>query len=638
MITDRRIIPDEFKEDGIDKDYDDIFMLICKNINIDIKKERFVYFIDENYVLDTTKGVRYENLTPNYEVALEGGFADLRIKDEKSRFEKSYNIVIDGLECLINRILRELEKKEMRDTRQYFWFQNMMYSSPQSFEEAIQRLLFVNQIFWQTDHRLTAMGAWDAYLFPYYNYDVTKGVISREDALCIIEDIYRILHKDYKYKSNVLMGDTGQVFVLGRSNEEGEYICNELTYLFIEGMMSVQQPEPKCLLRVNKNTPRDLIELSLKSILTGIGAPLFANDDKVIPALLDFGIEPKDAYLYTTSACWEPLIGGKSTSMNNRTVLNFLRALENLFRRENLERIDSFERLLELYFIYLRRNIKAVKRVLRPHRFGYDPLLSVFTEGCRENSKDVSQGGAKYHDVGITSVAMGNTVNSLLNIKKMVFDERKFTLFDIKKSIILNFEDNLDIFEFVKNQKSKYACDEDYIIELVNDITKVVAEEIADFIDYQGGKLKVGLSGSAYMDAARGFSASCDGRKENDPFNVHISNEDSDSYTEVISFASKMNYLNGLFNGNVVDLMVNPSFIKDNWDKFVGFLITSIKCGFFELQMNVVSSEILIEARKNPEKFPNLIVRVWGFSSYYNDLPEEYKDLLIHRALQNEKA
>ena len=94
MITDRRIIPDEFKEDGIDKDYDDIFMLICKNINIDIKKERFVYFIDENYVLDTTKGVRYENLTPNYEVALEGGFADLRIKDEKSRFEKSYNIVI----------------------------------------------------------------------------------------------------------------------------------------------------------------------------------------------------------------------------------------------------------------------------------------------------------------------------------------------------------------------------------------------------------------------------------------------------------------------------------------------------------------------------------------------------------------
>lgn len=82
--------------------------------------------------------------------------------------------------------------------------------------------------------------------------------------------------------------------------------------------------------------------------------------------------------------------------------------------------------------------------------------------------------------------------------------------------------------------------------------------------------------------------------------------------------------------------MVSPDFIENNFRKFVDFMMASIKVGFFQMQMNVVSSKMLIEARKNPDKFPNLIVRVWGFSAYFNDLPEEYKDVLIERALKNE--
>lgn len=82
--------------------------------------------------------------------------------------------------------------------------------------------------------------------------------------------------------------------------------------------------------------------------------------------------------------------------------------------------------------------------------------------------------------------------------------------------------------------------------------------------------------------------------------------------------------------------MVTPSFIENNEEKFIDFLMLSINVGFFEMQMNVVSSEILIRAKENPKEFPNLIVRVWGFSSYFNDLPEEYKDVLIERALRSE--
>ena len=86
----------------------------------------------------------------------------------------------------------------------------------------------------------------------------------------------------------------------------------------------------------------------------------------------------------------------------------------------------------------------------------------------------------------------------------------------------------------------------------------------------------------------------------------------------------------------MVDYFVSPSFIDNNYDKFVDYLLLSIKTGFFEMQMNVIGSDLLIKAKKDPNKFPNLIVRVWGFSAYFKDLPEEYKDVLINRALKNE--
>ena len=108
------------------------------------------------------------------------------------------------------------------------------------------------------------------------------------------------------------------------------------------------------------------------------------------------------------------------------------------------------------------------------------------------------------------------------------------------------------------------------------------------------------------------------------------------SYTEIINFATELNYFDNRFNGNVIDFMVNPDFIRDNIDKFAILIRTAIKKKFFQMQMNVVSSDVLIAAKDKPEKFPNLIVRVWGFSAFFNDLPEEYKDMLIKRALRSE--
>lgn len=635
MITNGRNVSEDFKNYGIDKNYDEIFGLICKNVQITINEGRFVYFIDSNYVMDTTKGNRYENLTPAYDKILKYGINQLKYQELSNDFTKSYNLVCDNITIMIERIITELKTRNQNDVR-IEWFEQMKVQPALHFEEAIQRMLIINQLFWQTDHRLVGLGAWDSFLDEYYRKDIQEGILSKSEALNILEDLFKILHENYVYKSNVLMGDTGQIFVLGRSSVGGQYLCNDLTYMFIEAMKNVQQPEPKCLLRINKHTPKELLELALQSIATGIGAPLLANDDVIIPCLIEFGIKDSDACEYTTSACWEPLIGGKSSSNNNRTVLNYLKALDNLFKRAKLEKLDSFEQFFDEYLVYLRRNIRAVKRVLSPHRFQYNPLLSVFTYGCFEHKKDVSAGGALYHHVGVTSVAMGNLIDSLLNIKKYVYDEKVYSLYDIKKILIENYDGYEQLFDSLANEKSMYGKDEALIINLVNHITRCVKEEIRDFESYLGEKMKTGLSGSSYLDTGKGFGASFDGRKAGKPFTVHLSNEDNESFTEIINFASQLDYRNGLFNGNVVDFMTSPDFIHKNFDKLTDFLQSCIYAGFFEIQMNVVSSKQLIEAKKDPKAFPNLIVRVWGFSSYFNDLPEDYQNVLIQRAIKNE--
>ena len=148
-----------------------------------------------------------------------------------------------------------------------------------------------------------------------------------------------------------------------------------------------------------------------------------------------------------------------------------------------------------------------------------------------------------------------------------------------------------------------------------------------------GGKIKFGLSSPSYLKKGNADTLTLDGRQYGDAYDVHISSRDEVAYTELLSFASQLNYKGYSCNGNVVDFFVSPELIRNNSDKFKMLLKKAIEQGFFQLQMNIVSSQMLLKAKKNPEKFPDLIVRVWGFSAYFKDLPKEYHDVLTNRVL-----
>ena len=603
-------------------------------VKIKANESDFVYCIDTDNIWPEFEENIFGNLTPDYSTFLNNGLMTQTFTSPCNRFENDRNVIVGALIGFINRIA---ESCKNMNAEQYNWFLRMSEYPADSFREAIQRILFVNMVLWQTNHRLIGLGRWDVLLENFYRKDVEKGTLKSDDTLAVFCDVLKLLHKDYQFKSNMLLGDTGQVIVLGGSTQTGEYIYNDLTEIIIEAVNKVSQPDPKLMLRVNKNTPRRIFDCALTCISTGCGSPLISNDDAIISKLIEFGIKIDDAINYGVSACWEPLISGKDTSLNNVTTLNFLRGLNNLLQRDNLDKIKSFDEFINRYLLFLSRNINAVKRVVSLQRFQYDPVLSLFMCGCYENRCDVAHGGANYHDIGITSVALANTVNALLNIKEFVFGTGEFTLQEVKQLVAANFVGYESLLVRLRERENAFGSDNSESINLTNEIVRFVSKKTIDFRNYLGGRLKFGLSAPSYINSAKGFPASFDGRLKDEPYTVHISNEKVSSQTAIILFAGALDYGENRFNGNVVDLITTPSFICNNKKKVVDFLMLSVKIKFFQLQMNVISSDVLITAKKNPTCFPNLIVRVWGFSAYMADLPEEYQDVLITRALENEK-
>ena len=496
----------------------------------------------------------------------------------------------------------------------------------------------------QTGHGLNGLGRLDKILEDYYFDDLNSGFITQEEVYDLIKSFLKTLHTYYWYKSAALMGDTGQVIILGGKydDEYGEYyFYNDLTYMFIQAIKDLQLPDPKVLLRVSEETPRDLIELSLETINTGIGSPLFSNDEVVIDKMIEFGYDKEDANNYVVSACWEPSAVGKGFEQNNINFISFLKPLNEFFDGETeqfLDNILSFDELFNSYKYYLKKDADELIAFLDDIEWNNDPMLSLFIDDCNDRNMDISQGGAKYNHYGITTVGLANTVNSLYALKKLVFEERKYSLNELNKIRKNNFkkDKHQSVLNDLKNVKPRFGMGDDEILDISQEIVQFLEDCFKDYTNKFGGKIKFGLSAPSYISAGEEISASFDGRKAGEPLSTHISLDTNKDFTEVLRFASKLDYGGAKFNGNVVDLMLSPNFIKNHSDKFTDFIYSSIKLGFFQMQMNVVDSKTLIEAKENPESHPNLIVRVWGFSAYFNDLPEEYQDLLISRALKNE--
>ena len=605
------------------------YILLFKKTKIRLRADsRFQYWIDDDlYFVNRVQLT--DALSPDYSLILEKSIDELVDECKNISNEVSANScrILHGVKKYIERIILEMNGSQYEKSRNYF--ERMISSKAESLEEALQRILFWSSLFWQSGHSHIGLGRFDKLVEPYLNE------ISDAELVKILVDFYEELHRFYEFKSCGLLGDTGQILILGGLETDGSYYSNRATYCCIKALMQMKLPDPKILLRVSRAMPKDLLTLAAECNASGIGCPLLSNDDVVIPALQKFGYAENDAFNYITSACWEPFCYGKALGRGNLGQINFAKVFEKTYLELDFANTPSFDSLLSAYKHNLKVEVRNQLGKLDSIRWERNPLMTFFTKGCIEKNKDVGVGGAVYNDYGVLSVGLANAIDSLFNIKRMCFDQNVLKLEDIKRILLDNYANNEQM-RVSLNKNSYYGHSDPRVVNLISDLVETVSNECIGYRNYLGGKLKFGLSSFAYMDEGKRVMSTFDGRKSNMPLSTHMSSKLGEPYTELVNFAGCLDYNGVKCNGNVIDFFVAPSFIQNNIEKFSDFLYSSIKVGFFQMQMNVVSSKTLIAAKKNPELYPNIVVRVWGFSAYFNDLPEEYKDLLIKRALDSE--
>lgn len=597
-----------------------------------VENNSFFYSLDCYKTLGNRHHV-YGNCTADMEVLVNRALGEL---DGDDRFAREQRTLVNALHSYLERC-RKIPHAE-RYEKQFSAIESLFKRPAANMFEALQRILFYNQFLWQTGHTLNGLGHLDWILEELYERDISDGIMTREAAKELLKDFFRVLHEYYWFKSNVLMGDTGQIVILGGRGPDGKYHCNDLTRLFIEVSEELKLPDPKVLLRCTADMPEELLEAAVDCIATGIGAPLLSNDEVVIPALLSCGYEETDACRYGTSACWEPLIPGISCEPNNAASLNFAVPFTEMLSAPHFSKIKSMDAVLGLYEEYLAAYIKTLLVPLTKRRLEEDPLLSLASTSALERQKDITRGGARYNSMGLTSVGLGTVVNSMLNIKRLIFDEGRYTPGQLNQFRKDNFVGQDALLQEMKDRKPCFGCDDAEVVELSRQIIAFTSGEFGRYKTRYGGRFKFGLSSPSYITGAQNVQATFDGRRDGDAFSVHISSAAAVPPTELLSFAMKMDYNENRLNGNVIDFITSPGMLKQNREKYTAMLRAGFAGGIFQLQMNVVDSRTLIAAKANPALFPNLVVRVWGFSAYFNDLPEEYKDVLIARAVESEKA
>lgn len=635
-----KFIADHLKEFKIERKRDNkaqqIASLVSKIGVYPTDNNTFFYSIDVFKSLELT-GHILDNYTVDYSCVVNSSFREFlnpNFCDEGESGQlsivahslKTYCERLKTNEMVCNKYLNNIEE-----------IMSLFERPAMSFHEGLQRILFVNQFLWQTRHKHNGLGHLDLILNDLYEKDLENGVITEHAAKEILKDFMLALHENMWFKSSSLLGDTGQIIILGGEDENGIYRYNSLTYLFIEVSEELGVPDPKVLLRCSHKIPEDLLKKAMKCISTGIGAPFLSNDDAVIPSLLSCGYDKASAYNYVTAACWEPLVL-QSCDQNNMATLNFALPLVEMFDSGDWNISKTYCELVDCYKSYLSSYIRKFLGLLSNVNFESDPMVSMLCASSIQADKDITEGGAKYSNIGVTSVGLGSVVNSLLFIKAHVFDKKDYALSDLNDRRIKNYDTCESLLDEMKFSHPRFGADDDAVVSLTNDLTAFSEIEFAKYRTELGGIFKFGLSAPGYISDAKNTPATFDGRKNGDPFSTHISADRPLPVTELLSFASKLDYSGLKCNGNVVDFIVSPELLKNNIDKYCLLVKSAFAQGVYQIQMNVVSSKTLIAAREHPERFPDLIVRVWGFSAYFKDLPDEYKDVLIQRAIESEKA
>jgi formate C-acetyltransferase len=465
-------------------------------------------------------------------------------------------------------------------------------------------------------------------MYPFYKRDIEAGRITEQEALELLECLFvKMNHFPVAEVSN----DSLRNITLGGQTESGEDACNELSYACLEASARLMLPEPKLNARFFRGSSRRWLHECCRVLAKGGNVLALYNDEVAVPALSRVGILLEDARDYCNDGCSELLIGGKST-VRFQVHDALPKLTETVMQAEHCV-YETFEDVVGDFKSRLMEYIPKDHSQDNPVTF---PYFAAGIEDCLANGP----AGARYNITGTILAQVGNVADGLAAIKKLIFDEGMLEWKDLISAIKQDYEGYEPLRQMLKNRAPKYGNDDDYVDSLAKEITEYFCDAVHDRApnpEGPGNKLVAGLMCFG-IHRKQDISASPDGRRKGDQTANSFSPSvgmDRSGPTAVLRSVAKVD-LTKASHGSVLDMALHTAILngEETFEKFVALIDSFLKMhSTTTLQMNVIDRDTLLRARENPDsdEFKTLIVRVWGFSAVFVELPEALQDHVLAR-------
>mgnify|MGYP002801044618 FL=1 len=539
---------------------------------------------------------------------------------------------------------------------------NLTKRPPETFHEAVQSLWFLFVLLHMESNASSfSPGRMDQYLYPYYQKDIESGKISMEDALDILECLWlkfnQIVYLRNQNSAKYFAGfPIGFNIAIGGEDENGNDTYNELSLLCLQCQYDLGLPQPNLSVRLNRNSSHELMQKAIEVVSKGSGMPQFFNDEAIVHALMELGIEKKDALNYAIVGCVELTTHGNNLGWSDAAMFNLNNALELtlnhgkcLLTHEqiglDLGGLDTYQAFEDLekafqqqidYFIDKMMQCEVI--VEKAHQDCLPTaFLSSVIDDCLENGLDVTKGGAKYNLSGIQMIQIANLADSLAAMKQLVYDDQVIDAKELLAALQSDFKGYEIIQTMLLNKVPKYGNDVEWVDRLGAKWAEYFRSRMKDYTNYRGGPYHTGMyTVSAHVPMGENVGASPDGRNALTPLAdggmSPVYGRDLKGPTAVLKSVSRLN--NSLTtNGGLLNMKFLPEFFetKNGMNKFENFLRAFVDLKVPHIQFNVVRREDLEDAQIRPQLHKSLTIRVAGYTAYFVELAHKLQDEIIER-------
>jgi formate C-acetyltransferase len=515
-----------------------------------------------------------------------------------------------------------------------------------------------------------SLGRLDQWLQPYFLADMEK-IPSEEERRKYIRQAIELIGHFYMRctdhfpltpdVANFYFGgsSSNQVITLGGVTPDGEDAVNDMTYIFLKvtEMLSIRDPNMNARYNPGKNSDTYLKRLCEVNRITA-ATPAMHNDDAMIAAMTPMGYDIRDIRNWSATGCVEPTLSCKHIGHTNMQMMNMVAALEMALNNgthpltdwklgpetgnvelDDFKTFDQFFDAFTSQFKFLiDRSIEYNHMLAEAHQYiRPTPLLSSLIEGCIDKGRDVTKGGAVYNSSGTAIVGLADVTDSMMVIKKLVYDEKKVTFPELKRAVAANFEKDPALLAMARKKVPLFGSGSDEAVAMANRITGWSHDYYGGIPHYRGGKYTTGFwTMSQHVAFGTLSGALPSGRQKGKPFTPGLTPQSfaSNSLLDNMRDVARLDPVN-LNNNIAFNVKVVPS-ASDSHEKTVNDMFSYVKTYFglggMQMQMNVVTSAMLQDAMAHPENYRNLIVRISGYNAYFVTLNRDRQRELIERA------